>query len=136
LEVAGRKSGRIFSLPVVIAIVEGQRYLVSMLGENVQWVQNVRAAGGRAVLRSGGREEVQLEEVPAGQRAPILRAYLQQAPGARPHVPVNKDAALAEFQRVAAAFPVFRLASNKTVQAPQPGADYGAQKARHRETHS
>jgi deazaflavin-dependent oxidoreductase (nitroreductase family) len=121
LEVTGRKSGRTIALPVVVAIVDGQRYLVSMLGDNVQWVQNVRAAGGRAVLRSGGREEVQLEEVPADQRAPILRAYLQRAPGARPHVPVNKDAALAEFQRVAAAFPVFRLASNKTVQPTQPG---------------
>jgi deazaflavin-dependent oxidoreductase (nitroreductase family) len=120
LEVTGRKSGRTISLPVVLAVVDGQRYLVSMLGDNVHWVQNVRAAGGRAVLRSGGREEVQLEEVPADQRAPILRAYLQRAPGARPHVPVNKDAALAEFQRVAAAFPVFRLASTKTVQPTQP----------------
>jgi deazaflavin-dependent oxidoreductase (nitroreductase family) len=120
LEVTGRKSGRTFSLPVVIAIVDGERYLVSMLGDNVQWVQNVRAAGGRAVLRSGGREEVQLEEVPAAQRAPILRAYLQRAPGARPHVPVNKDAPLAEFQRVAAAFPVFHIASNKTVPPTQP----------------
>jgi deazaflavin-dependent oxidoreductase (nitroreductase family) len=109
LEVTGRKSGRTFSLPVVIAIVDGQRYLVSMLGDNVSWVQNVRAAGGRAVLRSGRREEVQLEEVPASQRAPILRAYLQRAPGARPHVPVNKDAALAEFEKIAAAFPVFRV---------------------------
>ena len=61
LEVTGRKSGRMISLPVVIAIVDGQRYLVSMLGDNVQWIQNVRAADGRAVLRSGGREEVQLE---------------------------------------------------------------------------
>ena len=113
LEVTGRKSGRTISLPVVIAIVDGQRYLVSMLGDNVQWVHNVRAAGGRTVLRSGGREEVQLEEVPVDQRAPILRAYLQRAPGARPHVPVNKDAALAEFQKVAVAFPVFRLAFNK-----------------------
>jgi hypothetical protein len=113
LEVTGRKSGRTISLPVVIAIVDGQRYLVSMLGDNVHWVQNVRAAGGRALLRSGGREEVQLEEVAAGQRAPILRAYLQRGPGARPHVPVNKDATLEEFQRVAAAFPVFRVASNK-----------------------
>jgi len=119
LEVIGRKSGRPISLPVVLAIVDGQRYLVSMLGENAQWVQNVRAAGGKAVLRSGGREEVQLEEVPAGQRAPILKAYLRRAPGARPHVPVNKDAALAEFQRVAAEFPVFRLASNKTAQPAQ-----------------
>ena len=113
LEVTGRKSGRTVSLPVVIAVVDGQRYLVSMLGENVQWVHNVRAAGGRAVIRSGGREEIHLEEVPVDQRAPILRVYLQRAPGARPHVPVNKDAALAEFQKVAAAFPVFRIASNK-----------------------
>ena len=120
LEVTGRKSGRIASLPVVLAVVYGQRYLVSMLGENVHWVRNVRAAGGRAVLRSGGCEEVQLEEVPADQRAPILRAYLQRAPGARPHVPVNKDAGLAEFQEVAAAFPVFRLASDKPLQPTRP----------------
>lgn len=30
-------------------------------------------------------------------------------------MPVNKDAALPEFHEVAAACPVFRLASNKTV---------------------
>jgi hypothetical protein len=116
LEVIERKSGRTFSLPVVVAVVDGKRYLVSMLGDNVHWVQNVRAADGRAVLRSGGREEIQLEEVSADQRAPILKAYLQRAPGARPHVPVNKDAALAQFQKVATAFPVFRVTSNKTVQ--------------------
>jgi len=112
LEVTGRKSGRTVSLPVVVAVVDGQRYVVSMLGEHVHWVHNVRAAGGRAVLRSGGREEVHLEEVPADQRAPILRAYLQRAPGARPHVPVNKDAPLAEFEKVATAFPVFRMVRN------------------------
>jgi deazaflavin-dependent oxidoreductase (nitroreductase family) len=111
LEVTGRKSGRIFSLPLVMAIVDGQRYLVSMLGDNVQWVYNVRAAGGKAVLRHGRREEIRLEEVPPGQRAPILKAYLQRAPGARPHVPVNKDATLSEFEKVAAAIPVFRVLS-------------------------
>jgi len=47
LEVIGRKSGRSVALPVVIVVVAGQRYLVSMLGEQVNWVQNVRAAGGR-----------------------------------------------------------------------------------------
>ena len=64
LEVTGRKSGRIFSLPLVMAVVDGQRYLVSMLGDNVQWVHNVRAAGGKAVLRHGRLEEIRLEEVP------------------------------------------------------------------------
>ena len=112
LEVTGRTSGRTVSLPVVVATVSGQRYVVSMLGEQVQWVHNVRAAGGRAVLQRHGREEVHLEEVPAEQRAPILKAYLRRAPGARPHVPVNKDAPLAEFEKVATAFPVFRVVSN------------------------
>ena len=109
LEVTGRKSGRTISLPVVVTVLDGQRYLVSMLGNDAQWVQNVRAAAGRAVLRSGGREEIQLEEIPADQRAPILKAYLQRAPGARPHVPMNKDATLAEFQKIASEFPVFRI---------------------------
>ena len=111
LEVTGRKSGQIFSLPLVMVIVDGQRYLVSMLGDNVQWVHNVRAAGGKAVLRHGRREEIRLEEVPASERAPILKAYLQRAPGARPHVPVDKDAALSEFEKIAAAIPVFRVLS-------------------------
>ena len=110
LEVVGRKSGRVVSFPLVMVTVDGQRYLASMLGDNTQWVRNVRAAGGKAVLRSGGREDVQLEEIPVDQRAPILKAYLQAAPGARPHVPVNKDAPLAEFEKIAPSFPVFRLA--------------------------
>jgi hypothetical protein len=95
--------------------VDGQRYLASMLGDNAQWVRNVRASGGQAVLRSGGREDVHLEETPAGQRAPLLKAYLQAAPGARPHVPVDKDAPLAEFEKIAVDFPVFRLASNQKI---------------------
>lgn len=111
LEVIGRKSGRIVSFPLVMVTVDGQRYLASMLGDNTQWVRNVRASGGKAVLRSGGREEVQLVEIPADQRAPILKAYLQAAPGARPHVPVDKEAPLAEFEKIAAAFPVFRMIS-------------------------
>jgi deazaflavin-dependent oxidoreductase (nitroreductase family) len=115
LEVTGRKSGRIVSFPVVPVIFEGQRYLVSMLGEHAQWVRNVRAAGGQAALRNGGREEIQLEEVPADQRAPILKAYLQRADGARPHVPVSKDAPIAEFEKIAAAFPVFRVTTKQTI---------------------
>ena len=109
LEVRGRKSGRVFSLPVVMAIVDGQRYLVAMLGEKVAWVENVRAARGKAVLRHGRREEIRLEEGPVAQRAPILKAYLQRAPGARPDVRVDKDAPLSEFEKIAAAIPVFRV---------------------------
>jgi hypothetical protein len=99
-----------------MAVVDGQRYLVSMLGDNTQWVQNVRAANGKAVLRSGSCENIQLEEIPVESRAPILKAYLKRAPGARPHVPVNKDAPLAEFEKVAGAIPIFRVISGKTAE--------------------
>jgi hypothetical protein len=80
-----------------------------MLGKDANWVRNVRAAGGRAVLRRGGREQVRLEEVEPGDRAPILRRYLAVAPGARPHLPVDRRAPLAEFDRIAGQYPVFRI---------------------------
>ncbi len=109
LEIRGRRSGRVISFPVAIADVEGERYLVSMLGNNANWVRNLKAADGRAVLRHGRRESVHLEEVDPSVRAPILRRYLQVAPGARAHIPVDRRASLAEFARIAADYPVFRI---------------------------
>ena len=111
LEVRGRRSGRKVNLPLAMVVIEGARYLVSMLGEEVDWVRNVKAAGGNVTLRHGRREEVRLEEVAADRRAPVLKAYLKRAPGARQHLPVHKDAPLSEFERVAARFPVFRVVS-------------------------
>lgn len=109
LEVRGRRGGRLISFPVVVADLEGERYLVAMLGERANWVANVRAAGGSAVLRHGRREAVRLEEVDAAGRAPILRRYLELAPGARPHIPVDPGAPLPEFERIASRYPVFRV---------------------------
>jgi len=112
LEVRGRRSGRIISFPLVVADYHGERYLVAMLGNGANWVHNVHAADGRAVLRRGGRENVRLEEVDPGARAPILRRYLAVAPGARPHLPVDRHAPLADFERIAAQFPVFRVCAD------------------------
>jgi hypothetical protein len=109
LQIRGRSSGRVISFPVAIADVDGNRYLVSMLGANVNWVRNLKAAGGHAVLRHGLREHVRLEEVEPGARAPILRRYLEVAPGARPHIPVDQTAPLEEFAQIAADYPVFRI---------------------------
>lgn len=109
LEVPGRRSGKLISFPLALAVIHGQRYLVSMLGKDANWVHNVRAAGHRARLRHGRVEEVLLHEVDPAQAAPILKAYLQIAPGARPHIPVDRSAPLAEFENIAADFPVFRV---------------------------
>lgn len=118
LEVVGRRTGRVISFPVVVADYGGERYLVAMLGERANWVRNVRAAGGHVVLRHGRREAVRLVEVEPDARAPVLRRYLAVAPGARPHVSVDRHAPLAEFERIAPRIPVFHV----TVGAPSaPG---------------
>jgi hypothetical protein len=109
LDVVGRRSGRLITLPVVIADFDGDRYLVSMLGERAGWVQNVRADKGRAILRHGVREAIELEEVPVSDRAPVVRRYVQVAPGGRPHISIDRDAPLQDFERVALEIPVFRI---------------------------
>lgn len=114
LEVPGRRTGRTVKLPLVVAAVADERYLVSMLGEDTNWVRNVRAVGGTVVLHQGRREEVSLEEVPPEQRAPVLKAYLRRAPNARVHIPVDEDAPLGAFEEVAGQFPVFRIESTTT----------------------
>jgi deazaflavin-dependent oxidoreductase (nitroreductase family) len=109
LEVPGRRSGRLTRFPLGMADVAGRWYLVSMLGENCNWVRNVRAAEGRVVLRRRRARICQLVEIPPNQRAPILRRYVEKIPGGRPHIPVGKGSPLADFEAVAASYPVFEV---------------------------
>lgn len=109
LDVVGRQSGKTISFPLAMTVIDRERYLVSMLGEGTNWVRNVRAAGGKARLRHGISEQVLLEEVDVRQRAPILKAFLRIAPGARPHIPVSKDGPVSEFEKIASQYPVFRV---------------------------
>ena len=83
LEVTGRKSGRIVRFPLGMADLDGQWYLVSMLGEHCNWVLNVRAAGGRAVIRHGRAVALPARRGAAG-RAPRDPAPLPAEGAGRP----------------------------------------------------
>ncbi len=109
LEVTGRRSGRVTRFPLGMADRDGEWYLVSFLGERCNWVQNVRAAGGRATLRHGRAFACRLVEVPVTRRAPIIKRYVQKVPSARPHVPVDRHAPVAGFEPMAPRYPVFRV---------------------------
>lgn len=109
LEVVGRRSGRTTRFPVGMADWQGSWYLVSMLGDDCNWVRNVRAAGGEVTVRHGRARARHLVEVPVQERAPILKRYLQKVPGARPHLPLDRHAPLAEFEAIAGRYPVFRV---------------------------
>jgi len=70
LEVAGRQSGKLISFSLVMIVMNGERYLVSMLGGEANWVRNVKKAN----LRHGITEQVSLEEVDVRQRPEIIKA--------------------------------------------------------------
>ncbi len=109
LRVPGRCTGQSVAVPLVEARYHGERYLVSMLGQRTNWVRNVQAANGDVILEHGRREQVHLVEVEPAGRAPILRRYLEVAPGARAHIPVDHKAPEEEFAEISTQYPVFRI---------------------------
>ncbi len=109
VEVRGHKTGRMISFPVVVADYHGDRYLVAMLGQKANWVRNLRADDHAVLLTGRKRENVSLVEDLSGDRAAILRRYLDLAPGARPFFPIDRRAPLDEFERIVGDYPVFRF---------------------------
>jgi hypothetical protein len=109
LEVPGRTSGRTTRFPLGMADIDGQWFLVSMLGDRCNWVLNARAAGGRVVVHRGRRRQCQLVEVPVDERPAIIKRYVEKVPGGRPHIPVDRHASVEQFVAIAAQHPVFRV---------------------------
>ena len=79
-----------------------------MLGNNSSWVRNARA-NPEAEVRHGRRRSVRLVEIPASQRAPVIREYVRIARSGRRHFPVALGAPLSEFDAIADRYPVFRI---------------------------
>jgi len=119
LTVAGRTSGTPRSVPVNLLTLNGDRYLVAPRG-NTQWVRNVRAAG-EAQLRVGRRvERVQLVEIPAAERVPVLRVYLQRWGWevGRFVEGLTKRSTDTELAAAAAGMPAFRVEPALAVTVP------------------
>lgn len=115
LEVRGRRSGRTRRTVLVRTTYQGAQYLVSLAGES-EWVRNVRAAVGSAVIRRGQARAVDLVELPIEERPPIIREYLHRegrltAPDreARSYYGLSPNPSLEEIRAVAAHYPVFRI---------------------------
>jgi deazaflavin-dependent oxidoreductase (nitroreductase family) len=109
LEVRGRRSGHVRARAVVIAAVDGNQYLVSMLGPESDWVKNVEAAHGNAAIHHGSRRPVHLVLVPPQQRAAVIREYVRIAASGRQHFPLAASAPLSEFESIASTYPVYRI---------------------------
>jgi len=121
LQVRGRTSGKVHRIPILRTPYRGSDYLVALAGES-QWVRNVRAAHGRAVIRRGRSWPVTLEELPPTERAEIIAEYLRagrrrsgvkaNADQARFYFGLSPDPSLDDIRAVVDHYPVFRITYN------------------------
>lgn len=109
LEVRDRVSGHMRADAVVVSTVAGQQYIVSMFETISDWVHNVEASKGDAVISHGGSRRVRLVLIPPEERAPILREFVGIAASGRKHFPIPVGAPLADFAAIAAQYPVYRI---------------------------
>jgi deazaflavin-dependent oxidoreductase (nitroreductase family) len=117
LTVRGRKTGRLYSTPVDVLEVAGDRWLVAAYGP-VSWVKNARAAGEVTLSRSGRSEKSRVVEADARTAIPVLRAYIDEIKVTRPYFDANPDAPDDAIAAELTRHPVFRL-EKEMVQASE-----------------
>jgi deazaflavin-dependent oxidoreductase (nitroreductase family) len=108
LTVRGRRSGRLYSTPVILVEHGTQRWLVAPYGE-VNWVRNARAAGQVTLSRGRRSETLKVSELGPDESAPVLKEYVQRIRVARPYFDATPQSPLEAFAAEAARHPVFLL---------------------------
>ncbi|MEO8606266.1 MAG: nitroreductase/quinone reductase family protein [Chloroflexota bacterium] len=112
LRVKGRTSGREYDVPVRVAVWEGQRYVLSMLGE-AQWVRNLRAAAEAQIVVGKKVENIRTQEILGEEKIAFLTWYCQHPDYAmRARFALGADTQRLtpeEVARLAGLFPVFRF---------------------------
>ena len=101
LTVQGRKTGRLYSTPVDVLELDGQRWLVAAYGPT-SWVANARAAGEVTLSRGGRSQQFEVEEAASTAAVPVLRNYITEIRVTRPYFdagPSSTDEEIAENSR-------------------------------------
>jgi len=108
LTVPGRKTGRLYSTPVDVIEVGGDRWLVAAYGP-VNWVRNARAAGEVTLSRGGQTKRYKITEASPTEAVPVLRKYLTEIRVVRPYFDAAPDAPDEALGAELSKHPVFRL---------------------------
>ena len=118
LQVRGRTTGKVRRVPILRTRYRGDDHLVALAGES-QWVRNVRAARGHAVIRRRRARWVHLEELASTERAEIIAEYLHaaqlrsgaeaNADQARFYFGLDPEPSIDDIEAIADNYPVFRI---------------------------
>ncbi|HEY3306469.1 MAG TPA: nitroreductase family deazaflavin-dependent oxidoreductase [Candidatus Binatia bacterium] len=109
VQVAGRKTGRLYSTPVDLLEFNGRRFLVAGRGRT-QWVRNAEAAGEVILKKGTKRQRFRIRVVPDEEKPEILKAYLDRFKlTVQGYFPVPAGSEPAAFAKVAERYPVSEL---------------------------
>jgi deazaflavin-dependent oxidoreductase (nitroreductase family) len=108
LSVPGRASGELRSTPVSPLTHDGKRWLVSAFAD-ADWVKNLRASGWGSLTKGTRVERVRVLEVPLEQRAPVIRAFVEQMASGRFAFDLAPDSPPEAFAAAAERYPVFEI---------------------------
>ena len=109
LQVSGRKTGKIRSVPVNVLSYNGKLFLVATRG-HTQWSRNALSNRNITLKRGRLRKEFRLREVLDAEKPKILKAYVnrfRRMSGG--FFPLPASAPSSAFAPIAARYPVFEL---------------------------
>jgi deazaflavin-dependent oxidoreductase (nitroreductase family) len=109
LEVRGRKTGRLYSTPVDVLVLDGRRYLVAPRGET-SWVRNALASGTVTLKKGRRREELRVRPLSADEKPAVLKAYLDRFKLAvQRYFPLPAGSSATAFEPLVDRYPAFEL---------------------------
>ena len=109
LQVRGRKTGRVSSLPVNLLQFKSKSYLVAPRGKT-QWVRNAEVTGEILLKRGSAERKYKLQPVPDADKLEILKLYLDSYKSAvQRFFPVRAGSPAESFRPIASSYPVFEL---------------------------
>jgi deazaflavin-dependent oxidoreductase (nitroreductase family) len=111
LEVRGRKSGKLYTLPVDLLTHDGRLYLVAPRGR-AEWVRNAEASGSVVLRRGRHAGEYGLRALSDAEKPPILKAYLDRFHReVQRFFPVNAGSPVDGFTSLTSRYPAFELSA-------------------------
>jgi deazaflavin-dependent oxidoreductase (nitroreductase family) len=109
LQVKGRKSGKLYSTPVDLLEMEGERFLVAPRGRT-QWVRNAEVAGEILLKKGRQRRRFKMRPLDGPEKVRVLKAYLDRfRREVQGYFSVPADSPAEAFEQVAENYPAFEL---------------------------
>jgi deazaflavin-dependent oxidoreductase (nitroreductase family) len=109
LEVRGRRTGRRYSVPVNVLVLDGRRYLVAPRGYT-SWVRNALASGTVVLAKGRRRDELRVRPLSAEEKPAVLKAYLDRFKlSVQRYFPVPAGSPETAFEPLVDRYPVFEL---------------------------